>query len=119
MASTHKRTCLLCGQTYSYCHRCNEYKDEPTWKYLYHDENCKEVADIWHAYKGNELTKAQAKAKLKEHDLTEILKYHSFAINELKDIMAEDKKPAKSESKKVIVKKDEEPKADAKVIVKK
>lgn len=40
MAKTNK-TCAVCGEQYFYCNNCNTA--EPSWKNMFHDENCKKI----------------------------------------------------------------------------
>lgn len=109
----HERNCMMCGTEYKYCSHCDEYNSNETWRYLYHDENCKAIGEIWYAYRGNEITKEQAKEKMGEYpeNIAKILKHHSIAANEIRDIFgvkleepeeeAEEKIEEKSEEKKV------------------
>ena len=35
------RTCVVCGEQYHYCNNC--HVEEPTWRTIFHDENCKKI----------------------------------------------------------------------------
>lgn len=98
MAKT--RTCMICGAKYEYCNHCNY--DEPSWKFLYHDENCKEIGKIWYAYRGNEISKADAKKAMSafKPNIDAALKYDgTTAAKEIRELF--NSKSKKSEDIKV------------------
>ena len=35
------RTCIVCGEQYHYCNNC--HVEEPAWRTIFHDENCKTI----------------------------------------------------------------------------
>ena len=81
------RTCMICGTRYEYCSHCNH--EEPSWKFLYHDENCKEIGNIWYAYRGNEISKADAKKAMNafKPNIDLALKYDgSTAAKEIQEL---------------------------------
>ena len=80
------RKCFICGQSYEYCPNCNNAA-EP-WKFLYDTEECVEVAEVWYAYRGKEITKEEAKAKLDKHPsiIALVLKNDSTPANEIQEI---------------------------------
>lgn len=84
----HERKCMMCGTEYKYCSHCNDFDPTESWKYLYHDKKCKAIANIWYAYRGNEISKEEAKARMSEYkpNIDAVLKYTSIAANEIRDI---------------------------------
>lgn len=119
------RKCAMCGTEYEYCSHCRDYNPNETWRYLYHDENCKAVGELWFAYKGKEISKEDTKKALQSYKLDGILAYDSIAVKELKDILGikEEKveepkeevkaeKPVNEEPKEVKVEKEEKPAFD-------
>lgn len=58
---SHERKCLMCGKSYRYCSHCNDFDPTETWKYLYHDKKCMDIANIWYAYRGKEISQEKAK----------------------------------------------------------
>lgn len=54
------RKCIMCGKLYEYCIHCGDSRQDETWKYLYHDEKCMDIAKLWYAYKGNEVSRKDA-----------------------------------------------------------
>lgn len=88
-----ERTCFCCMTKYEYCHSCKDYNPVETWRYLYHDSNCKTIGDIWFAYRGKEISKEDARAALKTFDLSKILNSGSPVVPELKEIMGVKEEP--------------------------
>ena len=85
-----ERTCMMCGRHYQFCRHCKEYEHEPRWKYLYHDEKCKAIGDLWYAYRGNEISKSEAKKAMSafKPNINDVLRYTSIAANEIREIFA-------------------------------
>ena len=54
------RKCIICGKIYEYCIHCGDAKQDETWRYLYHDAKCMDIAKLWYAYKGNEISRKDA-----------------------------------------------------------
>jgi len=105
-----ERTCFCCMTKYEYCHSCKDYNPVETWRYLYHDQNCKMIGDIWFAYRGKEISKEDARAALKSFDLSKILKSGSPVVPELKEILGIDlEEPKNEEVKGEKINVDEEP----------
>ena len=65
----YRRTCTVCGKEYEFCPDCREYALQPSWKNIYHDENCREIAHILTAT-GRTITVEEAKEKIAKCDLT-------------------------------------------------
>ena len=65
----YRRTCTVCGKEYEFCPDCREYALQPSWKNIYHDENCREIAHILTAV-GRTITVEEAKEKIAKCDLT-------------------------------------------------
>lgn len=84
------RECYLCGEQYSYCPTCSQDKMKPTWMTEFHDENCKSIFDICTRFNMQLLSKDEAKAALKECDLSNKANFKSYVQRDLKNIFAED-----------------------------
>ena len=84
-----KRKCMLCGTEYEYCGHCRGDNPELTWKYLFDDEECLGISQIWYTYRGKEITKDVAKKQFEEHSkkLALICKNDSKAAEEIKAIV--------------------------------
>ena len=66
----HARNCSICGVEYSYCPDCDAYKDYPRWMFLFHDENCKKIWEVYNAYNAGVKNANQAKYALQRLDLS-------------------------------------------------
>lgn len=64
----NNKTCICCGKVYTYCNRCEEHANEPAWKAIFHDDNCRKVFRIVSDYLGNAMTKEKAVEGLKTCD---------------------------------------------------
>lgn len=113
----HERRCLLCGTEYKYCSHCNDYDPTETWRYLFHDEKCLELSNVWYAYRGNEISKEEAKKRFEKYpeNLDKILKYSSIAAKEIRAIFdIPEEEPKKDEE---TVEKTEAPKEEPNIKV--
>ena len=41
-----KRTCVVCGEKYSYCPNCSKDAGKPTWMFVFCSDLCHEVSEI-------------------------------------------------------------------------
>ena len=84
----NNKTCIVCGEKYTYCNSCEEFYKLPTWMTIFHNENCKELFTIASDYLANTLDKDEAIEKLNKCDLSYKDKLHKEilkAVNELTD----------------------------------
>lgn len=65
----YRRICTVCGKEYKFCPDCREYALQPSWKNIYHDENCREIAHIL-VEAGKEISTEEAKERIAHCDLT-------------------------------------------------
>lgn len=100
MAKTKARNCIVCGKEYEYCNRCSSHATMPTWMALYHDDNCRSIMNIATEYMAGNLTKAEAKSKLDDCDLTNKKNFSESVLKAINEIYAT-KKAAKVEAVKV------------------
>jgi len=70
MLTKKNKTCIACGEKYTFCTGCSEFDHLPRWMALYHNANCKELFDITTGYLCGELTKEQAKERYEKCDLS-------------------------------------------------
>ena len=95
-----KRICMMCGEEYEFCSHCNDFDPFESWKYLYHDEKCREIGHIWYAYRGDEISKEEAKKGMSEikPNIDNVLQHTSIAANEIREIFdIKDFQPKKTE----------------------
>ena len=123
----YRRICTVCGKEYEFCPDCREYALQPSWKNIYHDENCREIAHILTAV-GRTITAEEAKEKIAKCDLTnkdnfnEVWRKPLFELLGINEKVEEPKVEEKIEEPKVELKVEEikieekaaEPKEDVK-----
>ena len=64
------RTCIVCGNKYKFCRRCN--KELPAWHNLYDTETCRDIYNIIGSYQIGELTAEDAKNYILSYDISHI-----------------------------------------------
>lgn len=94
----NNKTCICCGKIYTYCNSCPQYITEPTWKAIFHDENCKKIFMAVSDYLGSEKTKDESKAILEACDLSDKDKFNIKVKDTINDICR-----GKTEDKRVDV----------------
>lgn len=82
------RVCFMCGSPYEWCNTCHDFDPTETWKYLYHDENCLAISRIWYAYRGNEISKEEARQQMDQfsENIAMILENDSVPAKEIQEI---------------------------------
>ena len=93
------RTCIVCGAEYTYCNNCREHASQPSWKNLYHDDNCRNIMNIATEYMAGNITKADAKSELDKCDLTNKKNFKESVLKAINEIYTT-KKAAKVEDVK-------------------
>lgn len=103
MPKNTERKCIVCGKTYSFCPSCKNASSGDGWRFLYHDENCRDMCEILFSYRGKEITKEQAKRKLMVYkpNIDDTLKNDSITAKEIQDIF-DIKKEVEESDKEVI-----------------
>ena len=97
MAGRYKKICYLCGKEYQYCSNCRDYKTQPTWKNMFHDENCHKLFNLSTQFAQGYYTEEEAKKILAECDLTNIDSFREDVIEQIKII--QNSKPIVTEEK--------------------
>lgn len=69
MKTGNNRKCIVCGKEYHYCPSCSSIND-PSWKSLYHDANCKDIFHIVSWYLSGDIKKEKALKDLEKCDLS-------------------------------------------------
>jgi len=82
----HIRKCILCGDEYEYCPRCD--KTKPSFYLKYCSENCKEIALIDNKYKFNHLTAEEALNELNKLDLSKLESFNEIIKERIKKILS-------------------------------
>ena len=106
----YRRTCTVCGKEYEFCPDCREYALQPSWKNIYHDENCREIAHILTAV-GRTITAEEAKEKIAKCDLTNKDNFNEVWREPLFELLGINEKVEEPKVEEKI----EEPKAEEKI----
>ena len=85
------RECYLCGAQYKFCGSCSNDRMKPTWMSEFHEENCKTIFDICTRYNMQMISKEEAKAALKECDLSNKESFKDYVQHDIENIFAEEK----------------------------
>lgn len=96
------RECYCCSSKYEYCTRCEQYANQPKWRFMYDEESCKELFNAVSGYKMGVAKKENIKAVLDKYSITDYSKYKDSIkelLNELYPI-----KKANTKAKETTVK---------------
>lgn len=88
----NNKVCILCGERYSFCSRCEEFDHLPRWMAIYCSDNCKKIFDTISAYNMKLKTKEEAAKIIKECDLSRKSEFKESCqkyIDEILDIKEE------------------------------
>lgn len=96
MAKT--RTCVLCGNKYSYCPTCPSDVDKPTWYFVFCGERCKTVNAILSAHTAGKLSKEEAKNRLSGIDISDMNIKIDENLKHIDEIMTATKKAKTKDS---------------------
>ena len=91
------KKCICCGKVYSFCTGCREYDNQPRWKAIYHDENCKNIFNIANDYYAKIISADEAKELFSACDLTDKESFHSAIAKAIDEVMPKKKKETKTE----------------------
>ena len=107
----HKRKCMICGKEYEYCGQgCADYNADEPWRYLFHNEQCRDIYDVWQSYRGKQMQKSEAANILGAIDLKEVLNSGSVVVNDIKEILdIKEEKKINVEKKEVETKSEDIP----------
>ena len=70
MTKKNNKTCIVCGEKYTFCPTCSEAKDLEMWRNIYHSENCKKLFHAASGYHAQTATIEEVRARFDECDLS-------------------------------------------------
>ena len=76
MVKKNNKKCILCGKTYTYCSRCEEFDHLPRWMEIYCSDNCRTIFNTLTEYNAKNITAEEATKRLEKCDISDIDKYH-------------------------------------------
>lgn len=82
----NNKTCIICGEKYTYCLSCSQFAREPKWKTIFHEENCLNIFNIISDFKAEIITKEKAVTLLSSCDLSKKDTYPDVVKNQIKEI---------------------------------
>lgn len=97
MAKGKPRICYVDKTSYNYCRKCSS---DPTWKFVYCCENCRDINYTIDAYKAKAVTADDAVKKLDNLDLSNYDNFTDYIKSEIADIRANSTPKTKTKSKK-------------------
>lgn len=103
MANNNNSTCSICGKEYYACLSCHDSIKANPWKVYTDTAEHYKVFQVIRGLSTNVYTEEEAKAKLKNINLNDIESFRPHIKQIIKDILKEEKAPAK------IIDKTEEP----------
>lgn len=97
MSSKYKKICFLCGKEYQYCSSCKDFRTQPTWKNMFHSENCYKIFSLSTQFAQGSYSAEEARLMLDKYDLSDIDNFKPDAIEQIKII--QNSKPTVIEEK--------------------
>ena len=76
MVKKDNKKCILCGKTYTYCSRCEEFDHLPRWMEIYCSDNCRTIFNTLTEYNAKNITAKEAAKRLGKCDMSDVGKYH-------------------------------------------
>ena len=90
-----KRVCIICNGRYDYCPNCSE--EQPRWKFLFDEQNCNNIWEVFNAYRTGQMDATQANKELQQLDLSKEADFNDTWKNLLEVIRKEAKPEPKVE----------------------
>lgn len=88
MGKKNNRTCIICGQGYSYCSHCGEDAGKPTWYFIFDSENCHDIYETCVAYRDKEITQKEAYEKMSVLDTSKLKNFAEATQAQIKEILS-------------------------------
>ena len=107
MARKINRTCVICGQNYSYCPTCGADAGKPTWYFIFDSENCHDIYEVCTQYRDNVIDAETANdliSKLNLDKIEDFAEVTRLQIQEIIKLHEELNIPVKVEEEKTEVK---------------
>ena len=89
----YERKCSLCQTSYNYCPFCDDYKNEPKWKTMFHDENCFIIFNTLQKHFLKELSDEEAISILENCDLSVLDRSTESIRNTVSSILSKKVQP--------------------------
>ena len=86
MGKKNNRTCIICGQEYSYCSACGEDAGKPTWYFIFDGKNCHDIYEVCTQYRDKKIDAKKAYELISKLDLSNIEDFVEVTKNQIKEI---------------------------------
>lgn len=87
----NNKKCILCGKTYTYCSRCEEFDHLPRWMEIYCSDNCRTIFNTLTSYNSKTISANEALNILNTCDLSDVDKFHEFNQGLVKEVLGSKK----------------------------
>lgn len=98
-----ERKCIFCGKTYLYCNHCQDYINEPKWKFNFDSEKCHDLYEVIGGYNMGIKTIENVKNELDKYNVTDYSIFSKKLQDALNGVTPQKKeeisKPEKKEEK--------------------
>lgn len=88
MVRRKNKVCVVCGKEYEYCNRCKADANQPTWKAIYDNENCRKIMNVATEFVAGHIDKDEAKKELDTCDLSGKKNFAPTVAKAVNDIYA-------------------------------
>lgn len=82
----YNKTCIVCGEKYTFCSGCSEFDKFPRWMGIYHDSNCKDIFHIASEYTEGKINKDEAKELFDTCDLSNKNNFQKNILKVINDV---------------------------------
>ena len=87
----NNKKCILCGKTYTYCSRCEEFDHLPRWMEIYCSDNCRTIFNTLTSYNSKTISANEALNILNTCDLSDVDKFHEINQGLVKEVLGSKK----------------------------
>lgn len=92
MGKKNNRTCIICGQGYSYCPVCNSGDaNKPTWYFIFDNQNCHDIYEVCTQYRDGEINAKTAYEKISRLDISNIKDFFESTRVQIEEIISKGK----------------------------
>lgn len=102
MIKKNNKACIVCGTRYTFCLNCAEFDNEPRWRAIYHDDNCKKIDNTISEYLAGNMSAEDAKNELDKCDLSNKESFHKTIRAAIDKLYAPSKKVTSKKPRKIV-----------------
>ena len=87
MGKKNNRKCIICGNSYHFCHTCGEDAGKPTWYFIFDGLNCHDIYEVCTQYRDKKIDVKKAYELISKLDLSNIEDFVEVTKNQIKEII--------------------------------